>query len=228
MTLIEIMVVLAIMLAVMGSSVAAFDAVFMVEQQASAKELTLHYQRLRDEAILRNLTYRISFHMKEGKYEITMAPPGQLIHETYEDREEFEEEAEDRDFFLTDDEKERMIAYNEAKGFKQIEGHWSSEFVLPEGIRFGGVFTPQYEEMVMYEEWEEYEEDEKPFVVHSHIFPNGFVEHTIVTIVDIDDPEDGFTVEVEPLTGNVVLHSELIDYEDSFDFVPEEGPTLAN
>ena len=104
MSLIEIMVVLASMLAVMGSSVAAFDAVFMVEQQASAKELTLHYQRLRDEAVLRNLTYRISYHMKKGMYEVTMAPPGQLIHETYEAREDAEEEAEDRAFFQTDDE----------------------------------------------------------------------------------------------------------------------------
>jgi len=43
---------------------------------------------------------------------------------------------------------------------------------------------------------------------------------------DEDDPEEGYTVEVEPLSGKVHVHGELIDFEDSFEWVPDEGPDL--
>jgi hypothetical protein len=63
-------------------------------------------------------------------------------------------------------------------------------------------------------------------VAYTHIFPDGTSEHTVVRIVDADDPEDGWTIEVEPLTGKVNLEPEIVDPEESLSWIPEEGPEL--
>jgi hypothetical protein len=47
-----------------------------------------------------------------------------------------------------------------------------------------------------------------------------------VRIVDADDPEDGWTIEVEPLTGKVNLEPEIVDPEESLSWIPDEGPEL--
>ena len=63
-------------------------------------------------------------------------------------------------------------------------------------------------------------------MAYTYIFPNGFAEPTFVRIVDEDDDEDGFTLEVEPLSGRVLLHEEEVELEDKMDWLPEEGPEL--
>ena len=104
------------------------------------------------------------------------------------------------------------------------------EVELPNGVRLGGVYTPQYGHVVVPgDKLESMEGDEdSKLAVQAYIMNNGFSEHTIVWIVDESDPEDGWTVEVEPLSGVVRLHGELLDPKDGFDWVPEQGPSLAN
>jgi hypothetical protein len=99
------------------------------------------------------------------------------------------------------------------------------EVQLPSGMRFGGVYTPQYGELV-----EPTGEDDEDDVlrVESYVMSNGFVEHTLIQLVDIDNPSDGYTIEVQPLSGIVKLHAEVLEPDDRLDFVPQEGPNLPN
>jgi hypothetical protein len=42
----------------------------------------------------------------------------------------------------------------------------------------------------------------------------------------VDDPEDGYSVEVEPVSGVVTVDSELTDIGSSLAWLPSEGPTF--
>jgi hypothetical protein len=44
--------------------------------------------------------------------------------------------------------------------------------------------------------------------------------------VDNDDPEDGYTIEVEPISGKVSVTTELVDPRQSMTWRPTEGPQL--
>ena len=48
----------------------------------------------------------------------------------------------------------------------------------------------------------------------------------MVRIADADDPEDGWTIEVMPISGEISMTEEVIDPEESLDWIPEEGPEI--
>ncbi|MBT3217459.1 MAG: type II secretion system protein [Proteobacteria bacterium] len=222
-TLTEVIVVIAIALALFVLAVPAVNSLFMLDIRRSAKNLALTYQQLHDEAMLRNVTFRIAYHLTEDYYEVQATPARALIFDSYEAREEAEDEHKKKLQMMSLDGVEAkppaFSAFN-ARYFK-------SKIQLPNRAVFGGVKTPQYEEMVT-PELVKKKKEEMPKVVYSYIFANGFSEHTVVTIVNRNDDEDGFTIEVEPLSGNVQFYPELVDWEDTFDFVPEEGPRLTD
>ena len=233
MTLIEIMVVIAIMAVVMAVGVPTLRGVLDAEQTASARELALTYRYLRDESALRNVTFRIAYDLDTASYAVEVGDPATLIFTDPESREEFEEEIEDQLKRFTDRELEEGLAADvEAKKGRfaglsdpALEG----AVALPGNSFFHWVYTPQYEEPVFAPEEPAEDEDDPHTIVYSYIFPNGFAEQTIVRIASLDDPEDGYTLVVEPLSGRVNLYSndEDIDIEELLDWLPDEGPELA-
>ena len=74
------------------------------------------------------------------------------------------------------------------------------------------------------EEPPENQEDAK--VVYSYVFANGRAEYTSVRIVDATDPEDGYTVEVEPLSGKVSVESEVTEIGASMAWIPTDSPDI--
>lgn len=221
MSIAEVMVVIALGLALIVIAVPTVSSLFMLEQRGAARQLAIGYEQLHDEAMMRNISIRIAYHIYDNKYVIEAGPPDALIFDNAEAREEWSEVYADR---LESMDEEKRAAILSKQPFQKFNAKFKTEFSLPRKAIFKGVYTPQYGEMVMREE-EPGEEAVK--IVYSYIFPNGFMEHTVVQIVDPGDLEDGFTVEVEPLAGKVTLHPTLIDWEDSFEFVPDEGPELS-
>ncbi len=224
MSLLEVMVVIAILLVLVAVMVPATNSLFQLEQRKAARDLALTYERLHDEAVMRNLTFRIVYYLNEGKYVVETGKPGGLIASGADERQRYEEELERKLRSMTEDERREWARKNE-QPFEMLNKEGKMERILPGGVRFGGVYTPQYDEMVE-PDGKERKEDESPQVAYSYIMSTGFAEHTVVWLADAADPEDGWTIEVEPLSGAVRLHGELIDWRDSFDFVPEEGPSL--
>jgi len=231
MSLLEVMVVVVIMLAMVIVAVPALGSLFSLQQRKAAKDLVLVYHRLHDEAILRNVSFRIGFDLEGNSYSIETGEPGALIFDNPEDRESWEEMRDARFALMTDEELKQHEAAR--RPFEKISEGLSETHKLPAGVRIGGVYTPQYSEMMRPEAYggEEIEAfnvegEEIPGKVFSYIFPNGMSEHTVIWIVSEDEPKDGYTIEIEPLSGKIQLHRELLDWEDSYDFVPEEGPEL--
>ena len=94
---------------------------------------------------------------------------------------------------------------------------------LPGNSAWGFVYTPQYPEPQV---WHEKKEDEPPQIVYSYVFANGEAEYAVIRIVNQDDPEDGYSIEVEPVSGNVRVESDLIEVGKSLSWLPTEAPTI--
>lgn len=220
-SLLEVMVVIAILLAIVAVSVPALNAVLQLEQRRCARDLALTYERLNDEAVLRNVTFRVAFHIDAGYYEVEVGDADTLIYDDPDARAAEEERV--RDLLAGFDEEERAEYSAGQSRFETITTFHKRRIDLPNGTLFGGVYTPQYGEMVK----PTYTEDtEDQVVVYSYIFPNGFSEPTIVQIVEAKHPEEGFTVVVEPLTGRVQLLPTLVDEYELLHDIPTTAPRV--
>lgn len=223
MTLIEVMVVIAIVVAVSAVGIGALTSSSTLNQRKAARDLALTYELLHDEAVLRNLTFRVVYHLDGGFYKIESGDPTTLIFTDPESRRDYERNRDAKLRGRTKKERAAIMA-EEQEDFMAVGKLFKQQIELPRGSVFGGVYTPQYGELVT----PSGEDDpEKQRIAYSYIFASGFTEHTIVQIVDIDDDQSGYTVEVEPLSGTVHLDPEIHGPDKRFDFVPTEGPGLS-
>ncbi|MCP4808415.1 MAG: prepilin-type N-terminal cleavage/methylation domain-containing protein [Proteobacteria bacterium] len=245
-TLLEIMVVMAILATVMALAIPAVSNTLSLQQTGFANELANTYRFLRDEAAMRNVTFRIVYDLDKQTYTIEAGDPNTLIFTNPEDLQDYEEDLADKMGAYTERELEELSPEDEElqdlmdKRFSGLEDDALNTTVdVPGGSVISWVYTPQYgEDGIEMErdlrdlDAEELEsaladiDDDDRNVAYSYIFPNGFVEHTVVRIHDDDDPSDGITIEVEPLSGRVLTHDDLIDPEDSLDWIPDEGPDV--
>ncbi len=221
MTLLEVLVAIAIVLVVIALSVPAMNAIFSLDQRQAARELAMIYERLHDEAVLRNVTFRVAYHLDEGFYEVEVGDPDVLIFGDPEAR--ARHEVEQREKLERFSEEERAAHARSEVRFETVTTFHKRRIELPGRTVFGGVYTPQYGEMVRPSGARD---PEDYVVVHSYLFPSGFSEPTVVQFVWDNDPRDGFTVSVEPLTGRVDLRAEVLDQHDVFRDVPRQGPDL--
>ncbi len=223
MTLLEVMVVIAILLSLVAIFGFGLRGVLGLDQYRAAQKLAITYEKLQDEAVMRNRTYRIVYFLNQDKYVIEAGEPGALIAADPTARLEYETQVKAKLDRMDEEERQRWLRRNK-QPFESL-GEGRMDVQLPSGMVFGGVYTPQYGELV---EPQGEDDEESTLRVESYIMSNGFVEHTLIQLVDEDDPTDGYTIEIQPLSGRVKLHSELLDPRNRLDFVPEEGPDLPN
>ncbi len=233
MTLVEVMVAAALLAVLIGVAVPSLQGILDARQTGAAKQLALTYRYLRDEAALRNVTFRVVYFLDQARYTVEVGDPETLVFTTPEARAEFEEQIEDDLKRYT----QREIDEGEAGDVTDKLGRFAGlsdpalegTVELPHGVAFNWVWTPQYDEPVEPSDeppdLDELEENPGQ-VVYSYIFADGTAEQTLVRIADVDDEDDGYTLEVEPLSGRVTLHDEVLDYEDLLEWLPEEGPEL--
>ncbi len=250
MTLMEIMVVGAIIAGVFAIALPSARSLMGVDRQVAAKNLASTYRYLREEATLRNVVVRVEFDLDAHTWGVQVGDPDTLIFYDQEKRETFEDELESELNRYTQREIEEGKAeetLSKLSQFTEVVDETLARFVtppeiepgeepseeqlsqgkvaLPAGTLFAWVHTPQYEQPVEPSE-NPPEEGEPRSVAYSFIFPNGYAEPTFVRIVDEDDEDEGVTLEVEPLSGRVLLHTEEVEMEDVLGWIPEEGPEL--
>ena len=223
MTLVEVMVVLALMLALMAILVPAMSAILGLNQRAAAKKLVITYDRLHDEAVLQNNSFRIIYDLDANKYSIEVGEQGAIIYTSTEQREAYEEQKRRAVALMSDE--ELAMYHATKKPFDKVKSAYKDEVEMPRGVHLAGVYTPQYGKMMTVDDLPEDPEDGTR-MLYSYVFGNGFTEHTVIWITDIDDEDVGWTIVVEPLSGKVQLMPELIEWEDTIGDVPEDGPDL--
>lgn len=234
MTLIEIVVVIAIMGLIALVSVPAIAGLMDLQQRAGARQLAQTYTWLIDEAALRNATFRIAFDLDRNTWKVEVGDPNTVVFGTPEEREEYDEELQDKMSRFTKRELEEGAAADLEEQTGRFEGltdpSFTTEQALPGGTRFAWVWTPQYGEDGVRPDPEydpeAQEDDGEGTIAYSYIFSDGTAEHTVIRIVDEDDEEDGYTVQIEPVTGRVHLLADLVDPTESLAWVPEAGPSI--
>lgn len=229
MTLVEVMVVIAIIVVVSGVAIPSMALLLDLQQKAAVTELATAFGYLRDEATLRNVTFRVEFNLDRNRWKVEAGTPDATIFATTEEREAWEQELEDQLTRFTEREIEEGAANEilEQEGrFEGLEdGTIDTEKELPGGSRFAWVYTPEYGEPVE-PSMEPPEDETEERKVYSYIFPDGQMQFTVVRIVGEYDAEDGYTLIVEPLTGRIHIEDVDADYEALFDWLPEAGPEL--
>lgn len=228
-TLIEVLVVLVLVAVMATLGVIGLRGILDVERTAAAKNLAVSWTYLRDEAAMRNVTFRVAFDFDQNSYTVEVGDPDTLVFGSPEEREAFDDQIEDELKRYTQREIEEGGAEEvlEKRGTFEglIDPALEGPVKLPEGTVFGWVWTPQYGEP-MTGERDARDEEDAPNVAYAYIFPNGLTEHTMVRLVDAEAPEDGVTLEFEPLSGRVILHDEDLDPGDVTSWLPTEGPEL--
>ena len=232
-TLIEIMVAIALMATIAAIGVPAMSGLLDLKQRSAAKELAQTYTWLLDEAALRNVAFRMVYNLDRSTWTIEAGDPNTLVFTNPEKREEFDERLEDDMSRYT----QREVDEGEAEdvesqrgrftGLAELDVPFTTSKPLPNGTRFAYVYTPQYEEDGLEPTKEGPPEDvEDDQIAYTYVFPDGTAEHTVVRIVDEEDNENGWTIEVLPVSGEIRLSTDLVDPSDSLDWVPDEGPEL--
>lgn len=232
MTLIEIMVTIAIMLMVTAVMLPALSDAFMMQQRGAARKLALAFEQLHDEAILRNRTYRIAFNLDDHSWKVESGEPDVAVFDSDKARLLFEKH-----------EKEALDALEPEQRATYMKAHasfstpddlqYADVIKLPENTHFKSIFTPQREEPVFprgeggaKKSRKDDPPDDEPLIVYSYVFANGSAEYTVVQLVDTEDASAGFTITVDPLSGRVDFHDELVDQKDLWRFLPDDGPRL--
>lgn len=226
-SLMEIMVVMAILLVLIAVLVPGLRSLFELNQRSAARKLAVNYQRLHDEAVMRNRTYRIAFYLDEDRYVVEAGEPGALISASPEDRERHDAEVKAK-LRMMDEEQIRAWKHSNRQPFESLGDEGRMEVHLPSGVHFGGFYSPQYGRIIRPGDELEGREKDEPLIVWSYVMSNGYTEHTLVWLVDEPGGEDGWTVEVQPLSGVVELHGELLQPTDTLTFLPQQGPSLPN
>ena len=74
------------------------------------------------------------------------------------------------------------------------------------------MYTPQYEEEGQQPTKDGPPEDpSEEIMAYTYVFPDGTAEHTVVRIADEDDPDDGWTIEVMPISGEIKMTEAILD-----------------
>ncbi len=215
--------VIAILLALVAVMVPGLGGLMKVQERRAAKQLVMLYERLHDEAVLRNRTFRMSYDLDANQVKIEVGLARAVIYTDNEQRERYEEELARRLALMSDE--ERAAYERRRQPFEKLQANFEDTFKLPSGLEFGGIYTPQYGRLMTRDDLPDSPE-EGPRQIYSYVFPNGFTEHTVIWLVERDDPTSGWTVVVEPLSGRVHLYGELVDWEDTVQDIPDEGPDL--
>lgn len=226
-TIIELLMVLAILAVMAAVGMPALNAALGMEQQSAVKEMGQTLTWLQEEAAMRNVAFRMEINLDRGTWKVTQGDPSSLIFATPEAAEEFRDAQKDQMKRFT----KRQIAEGEVEvmeepdKFNELDDPvFTSAQTLPQGIGFAFVYTPQYGEDGVVPNEELPDEPEEEAVAYVHVFPDGTAEHTVIRVIELNDPEEGYTLEMEPMGGGIRLTDELVDPKDSLDWIPEEGP----
>jgi len=228
-TAMEILVALAIIIGIMSISVPTLYNVLALEQHAVARELATTIAYLRDEATLRGVTFRVAFDLDARSWKVQAGAPDATIFATPEERERWERDIQDRLTRFTRREIEEGAAddiLDQTGRFEDIpDVALDAVQELPGGTSIGWIWTSQWEEPVTPSPVPP-EDPADDRIVYLHVFPDGQLEAAVVRIVSEDDPGEGYTLVVEPLTGRIRMEADEVEPEALFAWLPLEPPEM--
>jgi len=214
-TLVELMVVIFI-IAILGTTATmSFASAFSKDSSDIAREFVSNIKYLYDRAALTNSYIRIEFDLEKNEYTVSASKDrvllfgkkrevalGKTVLSDEEEKrnekiKEEEEKANNAFSSFTKSNDEDSLALSEhtmkryqAARFDKIMADDDLNFTvkIPEGVKIAGVYTEYYEDYV------------KSGKAEIFIFPNNYIQRSVIVLNDVDD-EEYVSILVEPFSG---------------------------
>ncbi len=176
-TLIEILVVIALIALIMSMAVPQVTLALKVNISSSTRDLATTIRSSYDEAVLKGNVYRLVMDIDKNQYWVEQGDKKYLVRSS-EQEEEFQK-------------KIARLSKEDAEKFKEpfslARSITKNKKSLPKGVKFKDIITAHLKK------------PQEAGTVVAHIFPHGFMEKLIVHLKDSYDRES--TLVVNPVSG---------------------------
>lgn len=195
-TLIELMVVVALIALISVMALPSISSYFQVSLNSSTRELAATIREAYNATLITGELHRVAYDLKKGEYWVEKGPNTAVL-ETKESR-----EREERRKRLRFGDK----AANENKpSFSMDKSVTNKKKALPRGVTFEDVVTEQNREP---------QTAETTGTAYTHIFPNGLTEQTIVHLADTSQHHSSLSI--TPLLGRSDVYDRYMKPEEVF------------
>lgn len=191
-TLIEILIVVALIGLIMSVAVPNATLALKVNLSNSSRELATTIRASYDEAILKGTVFRIGFDLEKKQYWVEQGDKDYLIRTP--DQSEEEQKRLSR---LTDAERKEK----QKEPFVMARGITKEKKNLPKGVKFKDIVTAHTKGPTT------------GGVVYAHVFPHGFVEKLVIHLQDSYDRES--TLIVNSVSGKSRLFERYVADENA-------------
>jgi prepilin-type N-terminal cleavage/methylation domain-containing protein len=193
-TLIELMVVVALIALISVMALPSISSYFQVSLNSSTREIAATVREAYNATLITGKLHRVAYDLKNGQYWVEEGPNGAVL-ETKESRER--EERRNRLRFNKAEKKESPFSLD-----KTVT---KSKKSLPRGVTFEDVVTEQTREP---------QTKETTTTAYTHIFPNGLTEQTIVHLTDSSKHHTSLCI--TPLLGRTDVYDNYQKPEEVF------------
>jgi prepilin-type N-terminal cleavage/methylation domain-containing protein len=195
-TLIEMMVVLALIALIAAFAVPGISSYFKVSLNSAARELASTIKETYNSSAMSGRVYRVVYDMKENSYWCESGPQTFLL-DTNESREREERR---KRFAKTTDAKPAAAKFSIDKTVTR------KKITLPRGVVFEDIITEQSPEPITGE------------TTYTHFFPHGMTEQTIIHLKDSSDHHA--TLVISPIVGRTRLIDRYVNKDEALEATP--------
>lgn len=221
MTLMEMMVVILLLGLVLAGGIPSFNALTHARLRKDATRLAGTIRYLYNQAALKGLCMRLTFDLKLNTYQVEASTDGRCLIDSEQltayqaKRKEEEEKRKEKQKKSTSTSTSTIGGWSGEKPislelkktmFQQINGSLLRKRGFAKEVTLDAVFVEHQKEA--------YRKDAGPRYAYLHCFPLGRCERAMIYLKDTR--ETVFSLEVIPLTGRVVIHSERVALTDRF------------
>ena len=194
MTLIETLVVMAILALVLGLGIGAFRDVFGLKLEKNANQIARLVAATYGEAAVKNRYYRLAIDLDQRKIVVESSENRVLIDTSpVVEEEPTPAVAEDAT------EAGEVSKVSNASSFTEVSSRFIQPIQLPEGIKLKNVFLA-------------HEGKVERGKVYLYFFPNGWVEKGLINLVD-ENEKNFYSVEIHSLSGKSKILPEYRELE---------------
>lgn len=185
-TLIEILVVIAIIALITALAIPGFNYAFRTNTEGFSRQLAALFREGRDRALLRRRLVRVNFDLTKQEYWVEEAPASYLLPSEAEEK----KAQEDAGRFKKDDEEEEKV-------FTLAKEITPQKKKVPYGVKMVKILSPRYKEPVSDGEAQIY------------YLPSGLSDAAIIHIEDLDKIQR--SISINPVTGFTTLDQGFIE-----------------
>jgi prepilin-type N-terminal cleavage/methylation domain-containing protein len=196
-SLIELLVVVALMALIGTMAIPSISNVFKISLGSTTRDLATTIRYAYNAAMMTKKVHRLVYDLKAHRYWVEVGPQSMLM-ETEETRAKAERA---RRFAKSDDDEAEKKKKEEESGFSLASYVTRKKNDLPRGVIFEDVTTEQTKDPIT------------QGTAYTHFFPHGIIEQTVIHLKDTSNHRA--TLIVAPLVGRTKVIERYVDAKEA-------------